>query len=190
MAKRGVPVTSETVRDWRRKFGPVYAPGEQEASSVRGEMALGRSVHHDWKGASTTCGEPWARTELSSTFWCNRDPIVVQLCVSFASCDGRETISYHRNGQAAELYCGEKSDLAQRGFTVRAAISITWLRTIDEPIPCPSDPRAIKQMQRFQAPQQAQRLLSVFESIDSPFRLPGNSHLLKPGIDCCCGCFT
>jgi hypothetical protein len=87
MAKRGVPVTSETVRDWRRKFGPVYAPGEQEASSVRGEMALGRSVHHDWKGASTTCGEPWARTELSSTFWCNRDPIVVQLCVSFASCD-------------------------------------------------------------------------------------------------------
>jgi hypothetical protein len=144
MAKRGVPVTSETVRDWRRKFGPVYAPGEQEASSVRGEMALGRSVHHDWKGGQHHLRRAVGQNGVVIDVLVQPRPIVVQLCVSFASCDGRETISYHRNGQAAELYCGEKSDLAQRGFTVRAAISITWLRTIAEPIPCPSDPRAIK----------------------------------------------
>jgi len=46
MAKRGVPVTYETVREWCQKFGSLYA-AEKEASAHRIKVAPGRSLHQD-----------------------------------------------------------------------------------------------------------------------------------------------
>ena len=46
MAKRGIQVTYETVREWCHKFGSLLrCPVEKEASSVRNEVAPRRSVY-------------------------------------------------------------------------------------------------------------------------------------------------
>ena len=50
MAKRGVPVTYETVREWCQKFGSLCAAAEKKESAHRIKMAPGRSLHQDeWR---------------------------------------------------------------------------------------------------------------------------------------------
>jgi transposase-like protein len=51
MAKRGVPVTYETVREWCQTFGSLYALLlRREKSAHRIEVAPGRSLHQDeWR---------------------------------------------------------------------------------------------------------------------------------------------
>jgi transposase-like protein len=53
MAKRGVPVTYETIQEWCQKFGSLYAVGvEKEASAHRIKVAPGRSLHPDeWRAS-------------------------------------------------------------------------------------------------------------------------------------------
>ena len=123
--------------------------------------------------SNTIDGEPWTRTERSSIFWCNRDAIVGQPCVSFASCstrqkDGRVSslrTSYEVYAAAKRLLLPNVIHRQSRYLNNRAENSHQPTRTRERP------------MKRCQSPEQAQRFLSIFESINAPFRL--HRHLLS-----------
>lgn len=84
-AKRGVPVTYETIREWCQKFGSLY-----ELLLRRKRARIGSSgtwtKSSSRQMASNIYGEPWIKTEWSSIFWFSRSVTVGQLCASFANC--------------------------------------------------------------------------------------------------------
>jgi putative transposase len=119
------------------------------------------------------CGEPWTRTERSLIFWFSQRGIAGQRCASFASLlhvakkPPRVIITDRLRSYAAakKLIMPDIEHRQSRYLNNRAENSHQPTRVRE------------RQMKRFKSSEQAQRFLSIFESLNAPFRL--RRHLLS-----------
>ena len=173
MAKRGVPVTYETVREWCQKFGSVYAARLRKKRVRFGAkwhldevfIKMNGVQHYLWRAVDQNGAvidilvqprrDRWAALRFFRQLLhaAERRPrvIITDKLRSYAA--------------AKRLLLPNVIHRQSRYLNNRAENSHQPTRTRE------------RQMKRFQSPEQAQRFLSIFESINAPFRL--RRHLLS-----------
>jgi len=113
MAKRGVPVTYETVREWCRKFGSVYAARLRKKRARFGGkwhldevfLKMNGVQHYLWRAVD----QNGAVIDIGTA---TPGPLGRFAFLSQAAPYRRESTACHRHGQAAELCCSEEADFA------------------------------------------------------------------------------
>ena len=166
MAKRGGQLTYETVREWCRKFGPLYAAKLRKKRAKIGSkwhldevfLKINGVQHYLWRAVDQNGAtidilvqprrDRWAalrffRKLLDTT---GRAPrvIVTDKLRSYAAAKRRILPEVeHRQSR----YLNNRAENSHQPTRVRE-----------------------RQMKRFQSPEHAQRFLSVFESINAAFR--------------------
>ena len=96
LAKRGVIVSHETVRQWTRKCGPQYARALIRQRGRLGDTWPLDELFVKIRGQrGTISGAPSTRMETQSTSWCSR--AATGMRPSASCCYGR----YHLKGRAA-----------------------------------------------------------------------------------------
>jgi putative transposase len=172
MAKRGVQITYETVREWCQKFGSLYAAQLRKKRARIGTkwhldevfIKINGVQHYLWRAVDQSGAvidilvqprrDRWAALCFfrKSLLTAERAPrvIITDMLRSYAA--------------AKRLILPNVEHRQSRYLNNRAENSHQPTRTRE------------RQMKRFQSPEQAQRFLSVFESINAPFRL--RRHLL------------
>ena len=86
MAKRGIQVTYETVREWCHKFGSLYAA---QLRTKRARVGMKWHMDEVFLKMNGVQHYLWRAVDQNGAvidIWCNRDGTAGQLCVSFASC--------------------------------------------------------------------------------------------------------
>ncbi len=68
LAKRGISVTYETIRQWCQKFGPDYARKLKKRQGRLGDIWHIDEVFVPFKGNGTICGGPWTKTAIPLIF--------------------------------------------------------------------------------------------------------------------------
>jgi putative transposase len=166
MAKRGVQLTYETIREWCRKFGPLYAAQLRKKRAKIGSkwhldevfLKMNGVQHYLWRAVDQNGAtidilvqprrDRWAalrffRKLLDAT---GRTPrvIVTDKLRSYAAAKQRILPEVeHRQTR----YLNNRAENSHQPTRVRE-----------------------RQMKRFQSPEHAQRFLSIFESINATFR--------------------
>ncbi len=64
LAKRGIIVSYETIRQWCRKFGPEYAQNLKRRQGRLGDVWHLDEVFVKIRGEATICGGPWTKTGM------------------------------------------------------------------------------------------------------------------------------
>jgi putative transposase len=166
MAKRGVPLTYETVRGWCRKFGPLYAAQLRKKRAKIGSkwhldeafLKMNGVQHYLWRAVDQNGAtidilvqprrDRWAalcffRKLLDAT---GRTPrvIVTDKLRSYAAAKQRILPKVEHQ---QSRYLNNRAENSHQPTRVRE-----------------------RQMKRFQSPEHAQRFLSIFESINATFR--------------------
>src|ERR1700730_12066933 len=150
----------------------LRCPAEKEASSVRSEVAPGRSLHQDeWDSALLVAGRGPERSGHRYLGAAAPGPLGSFAFLSQVTPCGRESTARHHHQQATELCCS--TELILPDVEHRQS---RYLNNRAENSHQPTRMRE-RQMKRFQSPEHAQRFLCVFESINAPFRL--RRHLLS-----------
>jgi hypothetical protein len=76
LAKRGVTVTYETIRQWCQKLGPGYARKlKKRQGRLRGYLAHQRRLYHHFKASAIISGVALTKTTMLLIFWCNASAI-------------------------------------------------------------------------------------------------------------------
>ncbi|RZU35651.1 IS6 family transposase [Edaphobacter modestus] len=157
MAKRGVPVTYETVREWCRKFGSVYAARLRKKRARFGGkwhldevfLKMNGVQHYLWRAV-------------------DQNGAVIDILVQPRR-DRWAALRFFRKlrsyAAAKKLILPDVEHRQSRCLNNRAENSHQPTRMRE------------RQMKRFHSPEHAQRFLCVFESINAPFRL--RRHLLS-----------
>jgi putative transposase len=173
MAKRGVPVTNETVREWCHKFGSAYA-----ARLRKKRVRFGAKWHLD---------EVFIKMNgVQHYLWraVDQNGAVIDILVQ-----------PRRDRWAALRFFRQLLHVAERGphvvitdklrsYAVAKRLVLPnvihrqsrYLNNRAENSHQPTRTRE-RQMKRFRSPEQAQQFLSIFEAINAPFRL--RRHLLS-----------
>ena len=173
MAKRGVPVTYETVREWCQKFGSLYAMLLRRKRARIGSkwhldevfIKMNGVQHYLWRAVDEYGAvidilvqpkrDRWAALRFFHKLLhvAKRPPrvIITDKLRSYAA--------------AKQLIMPDIEHRRSRYLNNRAENSHQPTRVRE------------RQMKRFKSSEQAQRFLSVFESINAPFRL--RRHLLS-----------
>jgi putative transposase len=173
MATRGVPVTYETVREWCQKFGSVYS-----ARLRKKRVRLGAKWHLD---------EVFIKMNgVQHYLWraVDQNGAVIDILVQPRRDRWAALRFFRQLLQAAErrprVIITDKlgSYAAAKRLVLPNVIhrQSRYLNNRAENSHQPTRTRE-RQMKRFQSPEQAQRFLSIFESINAPFRL--RRHLLS-----------
>src|SRR3981189_1663153 len=91
----------------------LRCPAEKEASSVRREVAPGRSLPQDeWSPALLVAGRGPERSGHRYSGTATPGPLGRFAFLSQAAPYRRESTACHHHGQAAELCCSEEADFA------------------------------------------------------------------------------
>jgi putative transposase len=173
MAKRGVPVTYETVREWCQKFGSLYAVLLRRKRARIGSkwhldevfIKMNGVQHYLWRAVDQNGAvidilvqpkrDRWAALRFFRKLLhvAKRPPrvIITDKLRSYAA--------------AKKLIMPDIEHRQSRYLNNRAENSHQPTRVRE------------RQMKRFKSSEQAQRFLSVFESLNAPFRL--RRHLLS-----------
>ena len=173
MAKRGVPVTYETVREWCQKFGSLYAALLRKKRARIGSkwhldevfIKMNGVQHYLWRAVDQNGAvidilvqpkrDRWAALRFFRKLLhvAKRPPrvIITDKLRSYAA--------------AKKLIMPDIEHRQSRYLNNRAENSHQPTRVRE------------RQMKRFKSSEQAQRFLSVFESLNAPFRL--RRHLLS-----------
>jgi putative transposase len=164
MAKRGVLVRYETVRKWCQKFGPLYA-----VLMRRKRARIGSKWHLD---------EVFIKVNgVQHYLWRAVDQNGVVIGILFQS---------QRDRWAALRFFRRLVQMAQRSPRLIITDKLRSYAAAKKVIMLDIEHRQSRylnnraensQMMRFKSSEQAQRFLSVFESINGPFRL--RRHLLS-----------
>jgi putative transposase len=173
MAKRGVPVTYETVREWCRKFGSVYA-----ARLRKKRVQFGAKWHLD---------EVFIKINgVQHYLWraVDQNGAVIDILVQ-PKRDRWAALRFFRQVlHAAErwprvIITDKLRSYAAAKRLVLPNVIHRQSRYVNNRAENSNQPTRTRerQMKRFQSPEQAQRFLSIFESINAPFRL--RRHLLS-----------
>jgi len=173
MAKRGVPVTYETVREWCQKFGSVYA-----ARLKKKRVRFGAKWHLD---------EVFLKMNgVQHYLWraVDQNGVVIDILVQPRR-DRWAALRFlrkllHTARRAPRVIITDKlrSYAAAKRMILPDVIhrQNRYLNNRAENSHQPTRTRE-RQMKRFQSPEHAQRFLSVFESINALFRM--HRHLLS-----------
>jgi putative transposase len=173
MVKRGVRVTYETVREWCCKFGSLYAAKLRKKRARIGPrwyldevfLKMNGVQHYLWRAV-------------------DQHGVVIDILVQ-ARRDRWAALRFFRKllhtvGRAPQVIITDKL----RSYA--AAKRLIWpnvthwqSRYLNNRAENSHQPTRLRerQMKRFQSPEQAQQFLSIFESINAPFRL--RRHLLS-----------
>jgi putative transposase len=173
MAKRGIQVSYETVREWCHKFGPVYAV---ELRKKRGRIGtkwhldevfikMNGVQHYLWRAVDQNGAVIDILVQPRRDRWAALR--FFRKLIHTAGKIPRVIITDKLRSYAAakKLILPDVEHRQSRYLNNRAENSHQATRLLE------------RQMKRFQSPEQAQRFLSVFESINAPFRL--RRHLLS-----------
>src|SRR3984885_6906616 len=117
MAKRGVPVTYETVREWCHKFGSAYAARLKKKRARFGAkwhldevfIKMNGIQHYLWRAVDQN------GAVIDILVQPRRDRWAALRFFSQVTPYGRKSTARHHHGQAAELCCSEEADFAERG---------------------------------------------------------------------------
>src|SRR5271156_4396108 len=135
-------------------------PAEKEASSVRSEVALGRSLHQDeWDPALLVAGRGTERSGHRYLSAAATGPLGSFAFLSERAPRVAITDKLRSYAAAKKLILPDVEHRQSRYLNNRAENSHQPTRVRE------------RQMKRFKSSEQAQRFLSVFESINTPFRL-------------------
>src|SRR5260370_33291896 len=89
----------------------LRCPAEKEASSVRSEVAPGRSLHQDeWDSALLVAGRGPERSRHRYLGAAAPGPLGSFAFVSQVTPYGRESTARHHHRQATELCCSKRAD--------------------------------------------------------------------------------
>jgi len=173
MAKRGVTVTYETVREWCQKFGSLYA------------LLLRR------KG--TRIGSKWYLDEVfikmngvQYYLWraVDQDGVVIDILVQpkrdrWAALRFFRKLLHVAPRSPRVIITDKLRSYAAAKKLILPDIEHRQSRYLNNRAENSHQPTRVRerQMKRFKSPEQAQRFLSVFESLNAPFRL--RRHLLS-----------
>ncbi len=78
LAKRGISVTYETIRQWCQKFGPAYARKLKKRQGRLGDTWHIDEVFVTIQGQASICGVPSIKTAIALIFSCNTVAISVR----------------------------------------------------------------------------------------------------------------
>src|SRR5271156_3429937 len=94
----------------------LRCPAEKEASSVRSEVASGRSLHQDERDpALLVAGRGPERSGHRYPGAAAPGPLGSFAFLSQVTLYGRKSTAPHHHGQATELCCSEEADFSGRG---------------------------------------------------------------------------
>jgi len=173
MAKRGVQVTYEAVREWCEKFGSLYA------AQLKKQLArIGTKWHLDEMFIKLNGVQHylWRAVDQSGA--------VIDILVQSRR-DRWATLCFFRKllltaERASRVIVTDKlRSYAAAKRLILPNVEYRQSRYLNNRAENSHQPTRVRerQMKRFQSPKQAQRFLSVFESINAPFRL--RRHLLS-----------
>jgi len=173
MAKRGVQITYETVREWCQKFGSLYA-----AQLRKKRARIGAKWHLDEVFIKMNGVQHylWRAVDQSGA--------VIDILVQPRR-DRWAALCFFRKllltaGRAPRVIITDKlRSYAAARKLILPNVTHRQSRYLNNRAENSHQPTRVRerQMKRFQSPEQAQRFLSVFESINAPFRL--RRHLLS-----------
>jgi len=173
MAKRGVPVTYETVREWCLKFGSLYA-----VLLRRKRASIGSKWHLD---------EVFIKMNgVQHYLWraVDENGVVIDILVQPKRDRWAALRFFRKLLHAAErpprvIITDKLRSYAAARKLVMPDIEHRQSRYLNNRAENSHQPTRIRerQMKRFKSPGQAQRFLSLFESLNAPFRL--RRHLLS-----------
>jgi putative transposase len=173
MAKRGVPVTYETVREWCHKFGSLYA-----ALLRKKRVRIGSKWHLD---------EVFIKMNgVQHYLWraVDQNGVVIDILVQ-PKRDRWAALRFFRKllhvaARSPRVIITDKlRSYAAAKKLIMPDIEHRQSRYLNNRAENSHQPTRIRerQMKRFKSSEQAQRFLSVFESLNAPFRL--RRHLLS-----------
>jgi putative transposase len=173
MAKRGVPLTYETVREWCQKFGSLYA-----ALLRRKRARIGSKWHLD---------EVFIKMNgVQHYLWraVDENGVVIDILVQpkrdrWAALRFFRKLLHVAPRSPRVIITDKLRSYAAAKKVVMPNIKHRQSRYLNNRAENSHQPTRVRerQMKRFKSPEQAQRFLSVFESINAPFRL--RRHLLS-----------
>jgi putative transposase len=173
MAKRGVPLTYETVREWCQKFGSLYA-----ALLRRKRARIGSKWHLD---------EVFIKMNgVQHYLWraVDENGVVIDILVQpkrdrWAALRFFRKLLHVAPRSPRVIITDKLRSYAAAKKVVMPNIKHRQSRYLNNRAENSHQPTRVRerQMKRFKSPEQAQRFLSVFESISAPFRL--RRHLLS-----------
>lgn len=172
MAKRGVQLTYETVREWCHKFVPLYAAHlRKKRARIASKWHLDEVFirmngvqHYLWRAVDQI------RATIDILVHPRRDRWAA--CASFAS--------YCTQLRAPRVIVTDKLwSYAAAKRMILPEVEHRQSRYLNNRAESSHQPARVRerQMKRFSSPEQAQRFLSVFESIGAAFRM--RRHLLS-----------
>jgi putative transposase len=173
MAKRGVPVTYETVREWCQKFGSVYAVRLRRKRASIGSrwhldevfIKMNGVQHYLWRAVDENGVVIDILVQPKRDRWAALRFFRKLLDVAARSPRVIITDKLRSYAAAKRLIMPDIEHRQSRYLNNRAENSHQPTRVRE------------RQMKCFKSSQQAQRFLSVFESLNAPFRL--RRHLLS-----------
>src|SRR5580698_1253453 len=173
MAKRGVPVTYETVREWCQKFGSLYAVLLRRKRARIGSkwhldevfIKMNGVQHYLWRAVDENGVVIDILVQPKRDRWAALRFFRKLLHVAPRSPHVIITDKLRSYAAARKLIMPDIEHWQSRYLNNRAENSHQPTRVRE------------RQMKRFKSPQQAQRFLSMFESLNAPFRL--RRHLLS-----------
>ena len=173
MAQRGVPVTYETVREWCQKFGSLYA-----VLLRRKRARIGSKWHLD---------EVFIKMNgVQHYLWraVDQDGVVIDILVQpkrdrWAALRFFRKLLHVANRPPRVIITDKLRSYAAAKKFIMPDIEHRQNRYLNNRAENSHQPTRVRerQMKRFKSSEQAQRFLSVFESINAPFRL--RRHLLS-----------
>ena len=173
MAKRGVPVTYETVREWCQKFGSLYA-----ALLRRKRARIGSKWHLD---------EVFIKMNgVQHYLWraVDQNGVVIDILVQpkrdrWAALRFFRKLLHVAMRPPRVIITDKLRSYAAAKKLIMPDIEHRQSRYLNNRAENSHQPTRVRerQMKRFKSSEQAQRFLSVFESINAPFRL--RRHLLS-----------
>jgi putative transposase len=173
MAKRGVPVTYETVREWCQKFGSLYA-----MLLRRKRARIGSKWHLD---------EVFIKMNgVQHYLWraVDQNGVVIDILVQpkrdrWAALRFFRKLLHVAKRPPRVIITDKLRSYAAAKKLIMPDIEHRQSRYLNNRAENSHQPTRVRerQMKRFKSSEQAQRFLSVFESINAPFRL--RRHLLS-----------
>jgi putative transposase len=166
MAKRGVQLTYETVREWCRKFGPLYA------AKLRNQRAkIGSKWHLDEVFLKINGVQHYLRRAV------DQNETTIDILVQPRR-DRRAALRFFRKlldttGRTPRVIVTDKlRSYAAAKRRILAEVEHRQSRYLNNRAENSHQPTRVRerQMKRFQSPEHAQRFLSTFESINAAFR--------------------
>ena len=173
MAKRGVPVTYETVREWCQKFGALYA-----ALLRKKRARIGSKWHLD---------EVFIKMNgVQHYLWraVDQNGVVIDILVQpkrdrWAALRFFRKLLHVAKRPPRVIITDKLRSYAAAKKLIMPDIEHRQSRYLNNRAENSHQPTRVRerQMKRFKSSEQAQRFLSVFESLNAPFRL--RRHLLS-----------